>query len=309
MTETNQRRVSPGRLTIQRSGQGSRIMTATSIGRIAVLYLALVAACVAALVVGFMHLRREPSVETRATTAAPAVSPPASGARDEGSAALATAQVEANAVSVAPAVSPRSPDTDESVPVFDIARIERTGDAVIAGRAAPGAIVELLRNGERHDRAVADQSGQFILVPPRLPPGNYELTLRSRQPDGKQATSKQNVVVAVDEVESRSGAVRSRAEVPFNVPETVMTNRSVLDQAVGSSQAHPLSDGGSTSAVVVPKSATTVVSRGDSLWRISRVTYGAGMRYAVVYKANRHQIRNPNRIYPGQIFVLPMKAR
>ena len=91
----------------------------------------------------------------------------------------ATAQAEANAVAT-PAVSPRSPDTDESVPVFDIARIERTGDAVIAGRAAPGAIVELLRNGERHDQAVADQSGQFVMVPPRLPPGDYELTLRSR---------------------------------------------------------------------------------------------------------------------------------
>ncbi len=111
--------------------------------------LALVAACGAALVVGITHVRREPPVEPRAATAAPAVSPAASGARDEGSAALATAQAE----------SPRSPDTDESVPVFDIARIERTGDAVIAGRAAPGAIVELLRNGERHDRAVADQPG------------------------------------------------------------------------------------------------------------------------------------------------------
>ena len=123
---------------------------------------------------------------------------------------LAPAQAEANAVAAAPAASPRSPDTDESVPVFDIARIERTGDAVIAGRAAPGAIVELLRNGERHDRAVADQSGQFVMVPPRLPPGDYELTLRSRQPDGKQATSKQSVVVALAEAESSSGAVRSR---------------------------------------------------------------------------------------------------
>jgi nucleoid-associated protein YgaU len=276
-------------------------------------YLALVAACGAALVFGITHVRREPPLETRAATGAPVVSPPASGARDEGSAALATAQAEANAAAAAPAVSPRSPDTDESVPVFDIARIERTGDAVIAGRAAPGAIVELMRNGERHDRAVADQSGQFVMVPPRLPPGDYELTLRSRQPDGKQATSKQSVVVALAEVESSSGAVRSRAEVP---------------QAAGSSQAHqpsqpplqiskrqdiaaatPLSDGGSPSAVVVPKIATTVVSRGDSLWRISRVTYGEGMRYAVVYKANQDQIRNPNRIYPGQIFVLPLKAR
>src|ERR1035437_8610291 len=212
-------------------------MTVTSISRIVVPSLALVAVCGAALVFGITHLRREPPVETRAATAAPAVSP-ASGARDEGSAALATAQAEANAVAAASPVSPRSPDTDESVPVFDIARIERTGDAVIAGRAAPGAIVELLRNGERHDRAVADQSGQFVMVPPRLPPGDYELTLRSRQPDGKQATSKQSVVVALAEVESSSGVVRSRAAVPFDVPETVVANRSVLDRAVGSSQAH-----------------------------------------------------------------------
>src|SRR5229473_2844092 len=284
----------------QRFNQRSRIMTATSIGRIVVPSLALIAAFGAALVVGITHVRREPPVETRAATAAPAVSAPASDARDEGSVALATAQAEANAVESALAISPRLADTDESLPAFDIARIERTGDAVIAGRAAPGAIVELLRNGERHDRAVADQSGQFVMVPPRLPHGDYELTLRSRQPDGKQATSKQSVVVALTEVESSSSVVRSRAEVPFNVPETVVANRSGLDQAVGSSQAHQPSQ---------PKIATTVVSRGDSLWRISRVTYGEGMRYADVYKANQDQIRNPNRIYPGQIFVLPMKAR
>jgi nucleoid-associated protein YgaU len=309
-------------------------MTATSIGRIVVPSLGLVAACGAVLFVGITHMRRAPPVETRAATAAPAVSPPASGARDESPAALAAVQAEANAVGAALAVSPSSPETDESVPGFDIARIEQTGDAVIAGRAAPGAVVELLRNGEPHDRAVADQSGQFVMVPPRLPPGDYELTLRSRQPDGKRATSKQSVVVALAEVQSSSGAAQSRAEVPFNVPATVGANRSVPDQAVGSSQqpsqpppqiakgqdfaisqlphttaAIPLSDGGSPSAGAGPKIATTVVSRGDSLWRISRVTYGAGLRYAVVYKANHDQIRNPNRIYPGQILVLPMKAR
>jgi len=199
-------------------------------------YLALVAACGAALVFGITHLQPEPPVETKAATAAPAISPPASGARDEGSAALATAQAEANAVAAAPAVSPRSPDTDKSVPVFDIARIERTGDAVIAGRAAPGAIVELLRNGERHDRAVADQSGQFVMVPPRLPPGDYELTLRSRQPDGQQATSKQGVVVTLTEAESSSGTVRSRAEVPFNVPDTVGANHLLVNEPSLSTQ-------------------------------------------------------------------------
>jgi nucleoid-associated protein YgaU len=144
------------------------------------------------------------------------------------------------------------------------------------------------------------------------------------------------VAVALAEVKSSSGAAQAHAEMPFNVPETVGTNRSVPDQAVGSSQAHrpsqpslpiakrrdmavlqlphpsaaiPLSDSGSPSAAGVPKIATAVVSPGDNLWRISRVIYGTGMRYAIVYKANQDQIRNPNRIYPGQIFVLPMNAR
>jgi hypothetical protein len=70
-------------------------------------------------------------------------------------------------------------------------------------------MVELLRNGERHDQAVANQSGQFVMVPPRLPPGDYELTLRSRLPDGTLATSKHGVVVALDEVLSSSGALQS----------------------------------------------------------------------------------------------------
>jgi nucleoid-associated protein YgaU len=278
-------------------------MTAPSMGRIVVPVLALVAAaCGAALVFGVTHVGRGPSVETRAATAAPAMSPLALGAGNEGSAALAAAQAEASAVAAGLATPPRSPpDADESVPIFDIARIERTGDAVIAGRAAPGSIVELLRNGEPHDRAVVNQSGQFVMVPPRLPAGNYELTLRSRQPDGKEATSKQSVVVALDDATSSSGALgSSQAQQPSQL--------GVSKLPFATAAAVP-TDEGPQAAAVVPKVGTTVVSRGDSLWRISRVTYGSGMRYAVVYKANRDRIRNPDRIYPGQVFVLPMNAR
>jgi nucleoid-associated protein YgaU len=278
-------------------------MTAPSMGRIVVPVLALVAAaCGAALVFGVTHVGRGPSVETRAATAAPAMSPLALGAGNEGSAALAAAQAEASAVAAGLATPPRSPpDADESVPIFDIARIERTGDAVIAGRAAPGSTVELLRNGERHDRAVVNQSGQFVMVPPRLPAGNYELTLRSRQPDGKEATSKQSVVVALDDATSSSGALgSSQAQQPSQL--------GVSKLPFATAAAVP-TDEGPQAAAVVPKVGTTVVSRGDSLWRISRVTYGSGMRYAVVYKANRDRIRNPDRIYPGQVFVLPMNGR
>jgi nucleoid-associated protein YgaU len=57
--------------------------------------------------------------------------------------------------------------------------------------------------------------------------------------------------------------------------------------------------------VLVPEVNTAIVSRGDSLWRISRRVYGSGMRYTVIYDANEDQIRNRDLIYPGQVFVLP----
>jgi nucleoid-associated protein YgaU len=48
-----------------------------------------------------------------------------------------------------------------------------------------------------------------------------------------------------------------------------------------------------------------VVQPGHSLWRLSRLAYGHGVRYTVIYEANRDQIRDPQLIYPGQVFALP----
>ncbi len=59
----------------------------------------------------------------------------------------------------------------------------------------------------------------------------------------------------------------------------------------------------------LPESAVAegqvVVQPGNSLWRLARNTYGRGLRYTLIYEANREQIRNPDRIYPGQVFSLP----
>ena len=233
-----------------------------------------------------------------ATAATPAVSPPAS--RPQAESSPAPAKAEAKAETGVPAESSPPADTDRSVPTFDITRVERTGDAVIAGRAAPGATVELLRDGQSLGRAVADQSGQFVMTPPPLPPGNYELTLRSRLPDGKQAISEQKMAVALDAAESASPAVRSHAETPRPAKDNKMADRSA-PEAGGPSQASLPSRKRSPSAVIV--------SRGDSLWRISRATYGSGELYPLVLRANRSQIRNPDLIYPGQSFVLPRRAR
>jgi nucleoid-associated protein YgaU len=58
-------------------------------------------------------------------------------------------------------------------------------------------------------------------------------------------------------------------------------------------------------AVVIPSIDTRLIVRGDNLWRISEATYGLGKRYTVIFGANRDKIRDPDLIYPGQIFVLP----
>ncbi|NOJ45620.1 LysM peptidoglycan-binding domain-containing protein [Bradyrhizobium archetypum] len=387
-------------------------MIKTSMNRVVLPVIGLVMASGIATAVAVHYIWREPVVDRSGTSVAPK---PVADERTKGPAALAAAQSEANAVAAALAGS-TAPESGDGNPAFDVARIEPTGEAVIAGRATPGVTVELLRNGELHDRVIADQSGQFAMVPPLLPPGTYDLTLRAKQPDGRVTTSKQSVTVALepnlreqpvvalmtpnkptvvlsqpaqpkqetaavvveaveieaggkfhvsgrarsgapvrlylndsfiasvtagadgrfavtvnegigpgnyrvrlDEVDSKSGTVRGRAEVPFNAPDPVVTasvpprtsptkqpDSGALPQSkVADAAGAPLPDVTNASTVVVPKITTTTVSRGDSLWRISQATYGAGTRYATIYKANREQIRNPNLIYPGQIFVIP----
>lgn len=78
--------------------------------------------------------------------------------------------------------------------------------------------------------------------------------------------------------ESKDKKVVSRLELPF-------------------SRAEPLKDFANTAFIVVQP--------GNSLWRIARRTLGEGMSYSVLYDANQEQIRDPNLIYPGQIFEVP----
>ena len=53
---------------------------------------------------------------------------------------------------------------------------------------------------------------------------------------------------------------------------------------------------------------SVVVQPGNSLWRIARQLYGSGVQYTVIYQANREQIRDPDIIYPGQVFSTPSQG-
>lgn len=55
-------------------------------------------------------------------------------------------------------------------------------------------------------------------------------------------------------------------------------------------------------------SQSVIIRKGDTLWQIARRTYGAGVRYTTIYLANQEQIQNPDKIAPGQIFMVPEEA-
>lgn len=50
---------------------------------------------------------------------------------------------------------------------------------------------------------------------------------------------------------------------------------------------------------------THTVVKGDTLWGMAKKYYGDGKKYPVIYEANKEKIKNPNLIYPGQVFVIP----
>ena len=50
---------------------------------------------------------------------------------------------------------------------------------------------------------------------------------------------------------------------------------------------------------------SVTVQPGHNLWTLARAHYGSGVRYTQIFTANRDQIRDPDLIYPGQIFNMP----
>jgi len=56
-----------------------------------------------------------------------------------------------------------------------------------------------------------------------------------------------------------------------------------------------------------PTTIEYTVVRGDHLWGIAKKSehYGNGFAWPVIYKANRDKIKDPDLIYPQQVFTIP----
>lgn len=267
---------------------------------------------------------------------------------------------------------PAEPET-VALPSFDIVRVDRTGNAQIAGRAAPGATVEILANGEVlvTEEALANGDWAAFTETP-LAGGPVELGLRMTTTDGLTITSGETIIIYVPEREGDEPIVlrttpggatevlqRATDEVGNLGPLTIDTidyddegnviftgraeagsvvqvfaNRNPVDQTPAddrgrwtlSAQIPPGRytlqiiqlgpDGAPKYAIEVPfeqasfediqiRDGNVIVQPGNNLWVISRKVYGEGEQYTVIYAANADQIRDPDLIYPGQVFRLP----
>jgi nucleoid-associated protein YgaU len=262
----------------------------------------------------------------------PAASPAPAPEPKAGALAETQKQVTAALADLAPVKPP--PAVADTGPRFDVARVDDHGEAaVIAGQATPGAKVELLRDGKPLDTVVADASGQFVMTPPQLPAGSYELTLRAKSPDGTVTQSGRSMPVTIAEAappparpvpvarqeakaekpDDKSDVVASVSDRPAARPRLMGAPKprgasGVMARAPAATTVASASPADVVGGAPAEAGGNRVISRGDSLWALSRLAYGDGARFAVIYNANRAKIHNPNLIYPGQTFVVPQKT-
>jgi nucleoid-associated protein YgaU len=114
-----------------------------------------------------------------------------------------------------PPAAPTAPAT-AATPSFDIVRVNPQGEAVIAGRAAPGAEVTVQDGDKVLGKVTADKRGEWVLVPVEpLSPGEHQLSLTARGKDG--AASSSEGVVAMMVPEHAPGAKPGQAQEPVAV--------------------------------------------------------------------------------------------
>jgi nucleoid-associated protein YgaU len=99
----------------------------------------------------------------------------------------------------APPPAPAAPAPVAVVPSFDIVKVDPSGHAVIAGRAAPGAKVTVLDGDKPLGDVTADDRGEWVLVPNNpMAPGERQLTLEASDPStGAKTKSSDTVALAV----------------------------------------------------------------------------------------------------------------
>lgn len=170
----------------------------------------------------------------------------------------------------APIAAGSPPEVMTSV-ALDTITYDPAGEVVLTGRAFGDGFVQVYLNNAPINRLAVAPDGSWRTDLPDLDKGVY--TLR------------------IDEVDSE-GDVLSRIETPFQREDP-----DDLADAMAEQTADPQFT-----------LATRTVQPGATLWAIAKERYGSGVQYVTVFEANRDRIRDPDLIYPGQVFILPPEA-
>ena len=131
----------------------------------------------------------------------------------------------------------------------------------------------------------------------------------------------ESAVVAKAEDEEAQPAVQVETETAPEIPlAQAVTQVEVNVQpevAALDGQVEQSSNGGSAVVEDLPaetapalrapskKFRVRTVQPGSTLWAIAKESYGAGIEYFKVFEANKERIRDPDLIYPGQVFEIP----
>jgi nucleoid-associated protein YgaU len=153
--------------------------------------------------------------------------------------------------------------------VLDTISYSDSGEVQLAGRAGAASNILVYLDNTPAGQFAAAENGNWGGGLEAVEPGVYTLRL--------------------DEVND-AGKVLSRMETPFKreAPEVLQP---------------PVAEGATGEAAPLVRAVT--VQEGDTLWAISQQRYGSGFLYVRVFEANNSAIRDPDLIYPGQVFTLP----
>lgn len=229
-----------------------------------------------------------------AETEAPAAQAPEVGtetaptAPDAPQVASAEPETPAPVASVAPTDSPEEPVAMAAQAVTPVVILSSETGVEVLQAPSPEVMddvaIDSITYSDIGDVSLSGRgrSGGFI----RIYLDDKPITVSRIAEDGRWRAELPNVDTGiyrlrVDEVDE-AGTVQSRVETPF---------KREAPQAVADAQ---------------PTLASTVtVQPGSTLWAIARDRYGEGIAYVRVFNANKDLIRDPDLIYPGQVFTVP----
>jgi nucleoid-associated protein YgaU len=127
-------------------------------------------------------------------------------------------------------------------------------------------------------------------------------------PATPEAPQPAEVATTAEVAEAAAPEAPAAAEAPAASPPAEAApavETPVEEPAVVAAQVPAAADPTAETAVAPTQ---VIIQPGNNLWKLSRQIYGKGMMYTVIYEANKDQIRKPDLIYPGQIFLTPETA-